>query len=91
MAARARLAATYHVAVEGPAMRAIFDAVKRADLHRLCLPRELGGLNAPLMTFFLGGEMVARFGGDVSALVPPQVAKRLTEAFANTTPDGSGM
>jgi hypothetical protein len=53
-------------AVEGPAMRAIFDAIKGADLHRLCLPRELGGLNAPLMTYFLGGEMIAR--ADVSCM-----------------------
>jgi alkylation response protein AidB-like acyl-CoA dehydrogenase len=52
--------------VEGPAMRAIFDALKGADLHRLCLPRELGGLNAPLMTYFLGGEMIAR--ADVSCM-----------------------
>jgi hypothetical protein len=53
-------------AVEGPAMRAIFAAIKGADLHRLCLPRELGGLNAPLMTYFLGGEMIAR--ADVSCM-----------------------
>jgi alkylation response protein AidB-like acyl-CoA dehydrogenase len=53
-------------AVEGSAMRAIFDAIRAADLHRLCIPRELGGLNAPLLLYFLGGEMIAR--GDVSCM-----------------------
>jgi alkylation response protein AidB-like acyl-CoA dehydrogenase len=53
-------------AVEGPAMRAIFGAVRDAELHKLCLPRELGGLNAPLLLYFLGGEMIAR--ADVSCM-----------------------
>jgi hypothetical protein len=53
-------------AVEGPAMKAIFEAIKSAELHRLCLPRELGGLNAPLLLYFLGGEMIAR--ADVSTM-----------------------
>jgi len=53
-------------AVEGEAMGAIFDAVRAADLHRLCIPRELGGLNAPILLYFLGGEMIAR--ADVSCM-----------------------
>jgi alkylation response protein AidB-like acyl-CoA dehydrogenase len=53
-------------AVEGAAMQAIFRAFKAAELHKLCLPRELGGLNAPLLVYFLGGEMIAR--GDVSCM-----------------------
>ena len=51
---------------EGPAMQAFFAALKSAEVHRLCLPRELGGLNAPLALYFLIAEMVAR--GDVSAM-----------------------
>jgi hypothetical protein len=47
-------------AVEGPAMRAINEAFRRAEAHRLCIPRELGGLNVPLMVYFLAGEMIAR-------------------------------
>jgi alkylation response protein AidB-like acyl-CoA dehydrogenase len=47
-------------AVEGPAMRAINEAFRRAEVHRLCIPRELGGLNVPLLVYFLGGEMIAR-------------------------------
>lgn len=45
---------------EGPAMRAIQEAFRRAEVHRLCIPRELGGLNVPLLVYFLGGEMIAR-------------------------------
>jgi alkylation response protein AidB-like acyl-CoA dehydrogenase len=53
-------------AVPGQAMTEIFDRIKAADLHRLCIPRELGGLNAPILLYFLIGEMIAR--GDVSAM-----------------------
>ncbi|MCK6508971.1 acyl-CoA dehydrogenase family protein [Myxococcota bacterium] len=52
--------------VEGRAMRDIFKKMREAELHRLCLPRELGGLNAPLMVYFLCGEMIAR--ADVSSM-----------------------
>jgi alkylation response protein AidB-like acyl-CoA dehydrogenase len=48
-------------AVTGPAMEAAFDALRRAELQR-----ELGGLNAPLLVYFLTGEMIAR--GDVSVM-----------------------
>ena len=51
---------------EGASMAAFFAALKAAEVHRLCLPRELGGLNAPLTLYFLVAEMVAR--GDVSAM-----------------------
>jgi alkylation response protein AidB-like acyl-CoA dehydrogenase len=47
-------------AAEGPAMRAVFDAIRAADLHKLCIPRELGGLNSPLILYFLSAEMIAR-------------------------------
>ncbi len=53
-------------AVEGEAARAIFKAIKDAELHRLCIPRELGGLNAPLVVYFLNAEMMAR--ADVSVM-----------------------
>lgn len=51
---------------EGASMAAFFAALKAAEVHRLCIPRELGGLNAPLTLYFLVAEMVAR--GDVSAM-----------------------
>lgn len=53
-------------AVEAPSMRAFFDALKGAELHKLCVPRELGGLNAPLLLYFLCGEMIGR--ADVSTM-----------------------
>ena len=53
-------------AVVGPAMTAVFDAIGQAELHKLCLPRELGGLNAPLLVYFLTAEMIAR--ADVSVM-----------------------
>jgi 3-(methylthio)propanoyl-CoA dehydrogenase len=53
-------------AVDGPAMTAAFGALRDAELQKLCLPRELGGLNAPLLVYFLTGEMIAR--GDVSVM-----------------------
>src|SRR5271165_292084 len=53
-------------AVCGPAMDAAFAAVYGAELQKLCLPRELGGLNAPLLVYFLTGEMLAR--ADVSVM-----------------------
>ncbi len=53
-------------AISGPAMTYVFEAIKAAELHRLCLPRELGGLNAPLLLYFLSGEMIAR--ADVSVM-----------------------
>lgn len=46
--------------IEGPAMKAINAAFYGAEAHRLCIPRELGGLNVPLMVYFLSGEMISR-------------------------------
>lgn len=53
-------------AITGPAMEAAFERIREAELAKLCLPRELGGLNAPLLLYFLTGEMLAR--GDVSVM-----------------------
>jgi alkylation response protein AidB-like acyl-CoA dehydrogenase len=53
-------------AVESPSMKEVFDAIRAADLHKLCIPRELGGLNAPLLLYFLCGEMIAR--GDLACM-----------------------
>jgi 3-(methylthio)propanoyl-CoA dehydrogenase len=47
-------------AVESPSMKEAFDAINAAEMHKLCIPRELGGLNSPLLLYFLCGEMVAR-------------------------------
>jgi alkylation response protein AidB-like acyl-CoA dehydrogenase len=47
-------------------MDEIFARIKALDLHRLCVPRECGGLNAPLLLYFLNAEMLAR--ADVSVM-----------------------
>ena len=49
-----------------PAMDEVFEKLKAVDMHRLCLPRELGGLNAPLVLYFLNAELLAR--ADVSVM-----------------------
>ena len=53
-------------AVVSPAMSRLFERIKALELHRLCIPRELGGLNAPLLLYFLNAEMLAR--ADVSVM-----------------------
>jgi len=52
--------------VPGQRQQAIFDKMKELDLHGLCLPRELGGLNAPLVVYFITSEILAR--ADVSMM-----------------------
>jgi alkylation response protein AidB-like acyl-CoA dehydrogenase len=52
--------------VEPEATQAIFEALRQAECHRLCVPRELGGLNAPMITYFTGAELIAR--GDVATM-----------------------
>lgn len=44
----------------------IFDQVKQLGLHGLCVPRELGGMNAPVMLYFLASELFGR--ADVSVM-----------------------
>ena len=53
-------------AVESPAVKAVMERFKEIELHKLCLPRELGGMNAPLLVYFLNAEMIAR--ADVSLM-----------------------
>jgi alkylation response protein AidB-like acyl-CoA dehydrogenase len=44
----------------------IFDKIKQLDLHGLPIPRELGGMNAPMMVYFINSELMAR--ADVSTM-----------------------
>lgn len=44
----------------------IFETLAETGLHGLCVPRELGGMNAPLMLYFLTSELIAR--ADVSVM-----------------------
>ncbi|HET6582402.1 MAG TPA: acyl-CoA dehydrogenase family protein, partial [Nannocystaceae bacterium] len=47
-------------------MTAIFDKIKSLDLHWLCVPRELGGMNTPLLVYFVNTELFGR--ADVSVM-----------------------
>ncbi len=47
-------------------LSSIFERIKELELHGMCLPRELGGQNAPLMLYFLSNELFAR--GEVSVM-----------------------
>jgi len=44
----------------------IFEKIRDLDLHGLPVPRELGGMNAPMLLYFLNSELMAR--ADVSAM-----------------------
>jgi hypothetical protein len=49
-----------------PRLTAIFDKLARLGLHGLNLPRELGGMNAPMLLYFINCELLAR--ADVSVM-----------------------
>ena len=45
----------------------IFKAIKGLELHGMCLPRELGGQNCPLLLYMLNTELFARADVSVTA------------------------
>lgn len=47
-------------ALPGARMQAIFERMKELDLHALALPREFGGMNSPLLLYFVVSELLAR-------------------------------
>ena len=47
-----------------PELEEIFKNINELDLHGLTIPRELGGMNAPMLLYFLVAELMAR--ADVS-------------------------
>jgi alkylation response protein AidB-like acyl-CoA dehydrogenase len=49
-----------------PRLAGIFERIGELGLHGLNLPRELGGMNAPFLLYFVTGELFAR--GDVSVM-----------------------
>lgn len=49
-----------------PRAQGIFDQIKQLELHGLCVPRELGGLNAPMALYYLLSELFGR--ADVSIM-----------------------
>lgn len=49
-----------HEVVVPPTFAAVCDTVAELGLHGLCLPRELDGLNVPLVVYMANAEMFAR-------------------------------
>ncbi len=43
-----------------PAVQDLFDEIAGLGLHGLCVPRELGGMNAPLLVYMANAEIFAR-------------------------------
>lgn len=52
--------------VPGERMRQIFDRINELELHWLALPREFGGMNSPMLIYFMTAELMAR--ADQSAM-----------------------
>ncbi len=48
------------------ALDAIFEQIKGLGLHGLTIPRELGGMNAPMLCYMISSELMAR--ADVSIM-----------------------
>ena len=47
-------------AVMGAKVDEIFAKIKGLELHAMCLPRELGGMNCPLLVYLIHNELMAR-------------------------------
>lgn len=52
-----------------PVLEELFEQVKALELHGMCIPRELGGMNCPYILFMLGTELMARADVSVTAHV----------------------
>ena len=50
----------------GPKLNALFDKIKDLELHGMSLPRELGGMNIPVLAYMTCVEVMAR--ADVSIM-----------------------
>ncbi|MDH3745259.1 MAG: acyl-CoA dehydrogenase family protein [Acidobacteriota bacterium] len=43
-----------------PHLAAIFETMRELDVHGMCLPRELGGVNAPVILYSVHNELLGR-------------------------------
>jgi alkylation response protein AidB-like acyl-CoA dehydrogenase len=50
----------------GPRLQGICEKISELGLHGLMIPRELGGMNAPVLVYFINAELLAR--ADVSLM-----------------------
>jgi hypothetical protein len=53
--------------VEADVTREIFESIKELELHGMCLPRELGGMNVPFLVLQMNGELFCRADVSVGA------------------------
>ncbi|MSP24558.1 MAG: hypothetical protein EXR75_05215 [Myxococcales bacterium] len=53
-------------AVCAPESDELFEIIKGLELHGMCVPRELGGMSAPLVMYLINSELFAR--ADVSVM-----------------------
>jgi hypothetical protein len=51
----------------GPTQRKIFKKIRQLELHGMPIPRELGGMNCPMLVYYLNTEMFARADSSVAA------------------------
>jgi len=49
-----------------PRLESIFEQIRGMELHGICLPRELGGMNCPLFMYMVQCELISR--ADVSVM-----------------------
>ncbi len=52
-----------------PVLEDVFEEIRQLEMHGMCLPRELGGVNCPFLVFMLSMELLARADVSVSAHV----------------------
>ena len=53
--------------IQPPVLKGVFEQIKALELHGICLPRELGGMNAPFLLFALCTELLGRADVSVTA------------------------
>lgn len=51
--------------VHPPVLERVFEGMRALGLHGLCVPRELDGMNFPLLTYMFNAEMIARADASV--------------------------
>ncbi len=49
------------------ALDTVFKKIKELELHGMCMPRGMGGMNCPFILFMLGNEIMARADVSVTA------------------------
>ncbi len=76
-------------------LQAIWDGLDALEIHGLCLPRELGGLNAPVLLLHLQNELLARADVSISAhhgfhggMAMAALAYSVTEGTTTFDPEG---